>query len=108
VQVPLPSQDLLRDIVRQIAGLELPDGLLATLFRIADAVRKDNPELAPSPKELAYCACDLMTLAKEGIQDQLLWQEAAASWLVKEGGIPYINTLLKYRWAQALRTEAQR
>lgn len=110
VPMPLPDNGRLRDIVRQIAGdVELPDALLSILFRIADAVRRTDPELAPSPKELAHCACDLLELAVAGTQEEFLWKEVAASWLVKGGGVAKLDELVKnFRWARALRTEAQR
>ncbi len=110
VYVPLPDKKRLFEIVRQIAGgIVLPDGLLSVLFRIADALRKADSELAPSPKEIALCACDLLRLTAIGTDEMVIWREVAASWLVKNGGPSVIDDALpQYRWARALRTEAQR
>ena len=108
--VPLPDNGRLREIVRQIAGeVEIPDGLLSVLVRIADAVRKADPELAPSPKELALCAGDLLEVATLSVTDENLWRDVAASWLVKGGGAAKIDQVVSgFRWARALRTEAQK
>jgi MoxR-like ATPase len=106
VPVPLPEDGRMREIILDLAGIPIPAGLLDLLFRIAAQIRKADAELAPSPKELALCAVDLLQLVEDREQDGEVWRVVAASWLIKEGGSAKLDTVLKFRWAQALRNEA--
>lgn len=105
VPVPLPENGRLAKIVRQIAGVQIPDGLLALVLRIADKVREDSAENAASPKELALCCRDLLSLAQAGERDSEIWRQIAASWLTKEGGPAKLDKVTGFRWTQALVTE---
>lgn len=102
VNVPLPENGRLERIVQQIAGVEIPSGLLDLLIRIGDAVRKDEEENAPSPKELAMCAIDLLELAGIGELDADIVREVAASWLTKSGGPQNLDKVCTFRWARAI------
>jgi len=109
INVPLPDNGLLKRIVRQIAGeTHIPDNVLDLIIRIGAAVRADNAENAPSPKELALCAIDLLTLASAGVTDTALWAEVAGSYLTKSGGAGHLDKVLKFRWARALREETNK
>lgn len=108
VPVPLPENGRMREIVQQLAGETLPAGLLDLLLRIADAVRKAEPESAPSPKEVALCALDLLALAEANEYDLSIWREVGASWLIKDGGPATLDRVTGFRWAQALKSEAGR
>lgn len=107
VPVPLPDRQREAAIIQQLAGRPLPAGLLDVLQRIAAALRKQGSDQAPSPKEIALCACDLLELDRLGA-DSDSWRQVPTSWLVKEGGVAVLDaTLPEFRWARALRTEAR-
>jgi len=107
VHVPLPENGRLEKIVRQIAQIAIPDGLLDVVVRVGDAVRKDGEENAPSPKEMAFCCVDLLALAEREEYVSDLWREVAASWLTKAGGPRYLDKITGFRWARALMREAR-
>lgn len=109
VYVPLPDKARLRRIIREIAGDGLPDRLVELLIKLGESIRKEDPELAPSPKEIALCGEDLMALAEAGENDDKVWREVAVSWLVKAtdgSGPATLDRLARYSWTKALRTEA--
>lgn len=108
IHVPLPDNGRLQRIVRQLAGNKIPDGLLELVIRLGEGVRRQDADSAPSPKELALCALDLLTLAQSGVKDNQVWREVGASWLVKTGGLAALDTAIKFDWAKALRTEAEK
>lgn len=107
ITVPLPENGRREKIIRQISGEEIPDGLLDLVLRIGDAVRRDNEENAPSPKEVAFCCNDLLLLAKDGEWDADVVREVAASWLTKSGGPHHLDSITGFRWARALMQEAK-
>lgn len=114
VHVPRPEPDRLRQIVQQIAaqgGTRLPGGVADVVIRIGDALhqRLDEPEAAPSPKEIAMCGLDCVELAAAGVYDIAVWRQVAASWLIKGGGADAaarVDKAVSWKWARALRTEA--
>lgn len=109
VPVDRPGRDRMRTIVETIAARELPRGLLDVLLRLADAQQAHAPEQAPSPKEVALCALDLIQLAGMPETPREVWRTVTASWLVKAGGPETLDRLnIGYRWEKALRTEAAR
>lgn len=108
IEVPLPTGERLREIVRQIAGCEIPTGLLDLVARIGDKVREQDVNNAPAPKELALCCVDLLSLAEAGESDSAIWREIAASWLVKTGGAAAIDKAVPFKWAAALISEARK
>ena len=119
IHVPLPTGDRLKAIIRSIAsenaeegegrGSVIPDGLLSLTIRIASAIREDDRENAPSPKELAFLCLDLLGLKEDpACGNKEVWREIAASWLVKEGGPTLIDRVMPYDWAKALRTEVMK
>lgn len=108
IGVPYPERPRLDNIIQGIAegvGAPLPQGLLSLLIRIGAQLRKDNPENAPSPKEMALCGIDLLVLGFHKITDPEIWRDVAVSYLVKEGGAMSIDKAMKFRWAKALMTE---
>lgn len=110
IEVPFPERPRLDHIIRGITENEntnvpLPIGLLELLIRIGGQIRKENPENAPSPKEMALCGIDLMVLGSNNVTDPDLWREVAASYMIKEGGVQGIDRALKFRWGKALMTE---
>jgi MoxR-like ATPase len=108
VFVPLPENDRLKAIVRQIAEWEVPTPILDLMIRIGDLVRKDEEEAAPSPKELALLCGDLRVLASSGVlfYDDVVMREVAASYLTKHGDrAGHLDRVTKFRWAVALRNE---
>lgn len=107
VHVPLPEGERLEQIVRDIAKRKVPQKMLEAVIRIGSAVGKDNEANMPSPKEMALCLVDLLTLAECGEWDGDLWREVAASYLTKDGGAMRIDKATGYRWARALQQEAK-
>lgn len=109
VPVPLPSNGTLEKIVRQIAGdAKIPSGLLELVIRIGDKIRGDEPESAPSPKELALCCIDLLHLAQADCHDSEVWREVTASYLTKNGGPSHLDRVTGFKWAKALTDEARK
>lgn len=106
VPVPLPDNGRLRQIVRQIAGVEIPEGLLGLVVRLAEKVRQGDADNSASPKEMALCCVDLLVLARQRDVSTDVWREVAASWLVKNGGPTTLDRACPFKWAQALRKEA--
>lgn len=108
VPVPLPNNGRLRDIVRQLAQVPVPDGLVELVIRIGNAVREKDEQNAPSPKELALCCVDLLALAAASELSQDVWREIAASWLTKAGGPATIDAACStFKWVRALMQEAR-
>lgn len=109
INIPLPSGERMVQIINQIAGQELPQGLVNLLIRLSDDIRKAEEDQAPSPKELALCGLDLLELAAMQVRDGAVWRQVAASWLVKHGGPKMLDKVCanKFDWARALRSEAQ-
>jgi MoxR-like ATPase len=107
IHVPLPENGRLEQIVREIAKRNIPDSLLNVVIRIGDAVRKENAENAPSPKEIALCCVDLLALAESCEYDPESWRQVAASWLTKEGGPQHLDKVTSFKWARALQQEAK-
>lgn len=134
VAVPLPRDDDLKKIVRGIAQRPVPEGLMDLLIRLGDLVRADEEANAPSPKELALCARQLLTLGEAGESTSLaVWRDTAAGFLTKatHGAAAAVDKAVSGRrqepkqdrygsapakkasgprwdWARALRTEATR
>jgi MoxR-like ATPase len=107
ITVPRPDRSRQAAIVRQLTGPGVPAALLSLLIRIGDAVHAASPEQAPSPKEIALCALDLLTLSRDGDPEVPVIREVAASWLVKGGGPEAVDRAVPgFKWARALRTEA--
>lgn len=115
VEVPRPHKDLLVQIVGGLAP-DAPPGLVKLVVRIGEALAsKVEPELAPSPKELALLCIDLGILCGGtargvGVSTDLIRTDAV-SWLVKEGGPEAIDAAVPSdlrKWAAALKTEARR
>jgi len=107
VSVPLPEDGRMQEIIRQIAGTEIPGKMLDLIIRIGRAVGGDNEENAPSPKEMAMCCVDIISLHEGGENDPEVWREVAASWLTKEGGPAHLDRVTGFRWARALREETR-
>lgn len=107
VEVPLPTGKKHRQIVSSIAGGGLPAGLVDLLCKIGEKLAKEiDPEMAPSPKELALCGIDMVELAKADFDHELI-RQIAGSWLSKDG-LEGLDKTLKYNWARALYKEAQK
>lgn len=105
ITVSLPEDGRIQRIIRQIAGIDIPAKMLDLVIRIGAAVGKENEENAPSPKEMAMCCVDLISLYEQGENDPAVWREIAASWLTKEGGPAYLDRVTGFRWARALQEE---
>jgi MoxR-like ATPase len=108
IHIPLPENGRLHRIVRQIAGITIPDGLLDLVIRIGNDVRQDEESSAPSPKELALCCVDLLALNETGEQEADIWREVAASYLTKNGGPSHLDRVTKFHWSKALKAEASK
>ena len=54
----------------KMTNVPLPIGLLELLIRIGGQIRKENPENAPSPKEMALCGIDLMVSGSNNVTDR--------------------------------------
>lgn len=108
VHVPLPDNGRLVKIVREIAGsVAIPDGLLNLAIRLGEAVRKDEEEAAPSPKEITLCCVDLLGLARAGERDSQIFGKVAASYLTKSGDRDrHLDKVAKFNWRRALASEA--
>lgn len=106
IHVSLPENGRMVQIIEQIAGIPIPENLLDLVTRIGEAVRKDNADNAPSPKEMALCCVDLIELAKSGEADQEVVREVGASWLTKSGGASSIDKATGFKWTRALMNEA--
>lgn len=102
INVPLATGDRLIQIVQDIAKIKIPAKLLDLIIRIGDAVRKSSAENAPSPKELALCCRDLITLAQAGTLDLEIIREVSASWLTKTGGAEAIDKATGFKWTRAI------
>jgi len=107
VPVPFPEDGRLQKIIREVAGLPIPDGLLELVVRIGKKVRESDAEEAPSPKEMALCCVDLLALAGEEPDGEII-REVAASWLVKSGGAMRLDKATGFKWARALMQEAKK
>lgn len=107
IRVPFPEQDRLIRIIHSIARKELPSNLINAVVRIGNAIRANEADIAPSPKELAFCCVDILALARHSVTDPEIWRQVAASWLIKQGGAEKIDTHVKYKWWRALMTEAR-
>lgn len=108
IHVPYPERPRLDHIIQGIAtsvGVPLPEGLLSLLIRMGAKLRKDNPENAPSPKEMALCGIDMMVLGHHKITDVDIWRDVAVSYMVKDGGAQAIDRTMRFRWAKAFMTE---
>jgi len=105
VDIPLPEAERLCAIIRQIAGVSIPENVLDLVIRIGNRVRQDDAENAPSPKELALCILDLFALKSAHIKDVQIWREIGTSWLTKSGGSGHINRVTGFNWAKALKKE---
>jgi len=108
IHIPLPENGRMIKIVEQIAGTEIPEGLLDLVIRVGEAVRKDNAENAPSPKEMALCCVDLLELVKSGEMDHDVVREVGASYLTKSGGANMIDKATGFKWTRAMITEARK
>ncbi|MBI4022972.1 AAA family ATPase [Candidatus Berkelbacteria bacterium] len=108
VQVPLPTGDRLRAIIRQLAAFPVPAGLLELVIRLGEAIRQANKDEAPAPQELAGLTDDLLTLAAEGEDNQTVWRAVASGWLVKSGEPALVDKVARFNWAAALQTECSR
>ncbi len=109
IMVPFPEQDRLLRIMDAVALTELPRNLVDIVVRLGDAIRTKDSQLAPSPKELALCCVDLISLRRHGVQDPEVWRQITASWLIKKGGAAVLDSIVKqYKWWRALMTEANR
>ncbi|HXH26623.1 MAG TPA: MoxR family ATPase [Candidatus Acidoferrum sp.] len=108
ISVPIPENGRREQIIRQLAGIPIPDGLLSLVVRIGEIVRKDDEENAPSPKEMAMCCVDLLHFAQSGCYHDELWREVGASWLTKGGGVAHLDKLMKFGWGRGLMNEARK
>ncbi len=108
IAVPFPENGRMARIVRQIAGVAIPSGLLDLVVRIGERVRSSDAELAPSPKEMALCCVDCLSLAAARQCNLAIWREVGASWLTKKGGASKLDAVCPFKWVQALRTESSR
>lgn len=111
VNVPWPSDDRLKAVIRAIVGPEnaLPEALLDLVVRIGGAIRDKDEELAPSPKEMALCAMDMLALAEANVSDVEGWRQVAAGWLTKSpSGAAHIDKCANFRWVVALQNESTR
>lgn len=107
IHVPFPEQDSLVHIMHAITRKELPSNVVNAVVRIGNAIRTNEADLAPSPKELAFCCIDILALSRHHVSDPEIWRQVAASWLIKQGGAEKIDALVKYKWWRAIMTEAR-
>ena len=101
--LPLPDKARMKEIVLAIAKQEIPAGLLDLVVRLGMKLQSEDPEMAPSPKELAYLALDILALQGQQVEAKIV-EEVASSWLFKsreqrESFNPGFN------WVKALKAE---
>lgn len=110
IPVHFPDQKRLEGIIQQIVGDEwIPRRLMEQVIRFADQMRREDPEMAPAPKEMALFIVDAMNLAYSDNWDLEVWRDVFASYFTKDdSGAVAIDKILKFNWAKALVNDLQK